>query len=435
MKKNITMSAKEIERVTVLDNLVAKRIKQKHAASQLGLSARQVQRIFTRYRKEGAIGLIHKNRGRKSNREIPQREKDRVIDLIKRYYHDFRPTFAHEKLVENHGVVFSDETLRKIMTEADIWKPKRRKLKKLHPYRERRACAGELIQLDGSPHAWFEDRWSECTLLAFIDDATSRIMDGEFVDYEGTFTFFSATEHYLLTHGKPLAYYVDKHSTFKVNRQATIEEQLKDVMPCSQFARVMDNLGIELIFAHSPQAKGRAERLFETLQDRLVKELRLEGIENKEDGTRYFREVYIPKHNAKFAVTAKDPANLHRPLLESNDLARIFTVQSKRKVSKDLIVQYKNTRFQLTPENGYRYTLRHQAIIVEEDRSGNLVFRYKDRAIPYKIIQAKVQKSKPVQVVSSKEFKERRVYIPRPDHPWKRVFLTIAEEKRPAEMT
>jgi len=434
MKGCISMSAKETGRIAVLDNLMTKRIKQKHAASQLGISTRQVQRLVKRYKEEGAAGLVHRNRGRVSNRVIDQKEKDRAIELIRKYYHDFGPTFAHEKLVETHGVTFGVDTLRNEMIKQEMWKPKRRRLNNLHPYRERRACIGELVQLDGSPHAWFEDRGEECTLLAFIDDATSRIMSGEFVDYEGTFTFFGATEHYLATHGKPLALYVDKHSTFKVNRQATVEEELRDSMAQSQFARAMDQLRIELIFAHSAEAKGRVERLFETLQDRLVKELRLEGISTKEEGTRYFREVYIPKHNAKFTVIAKDPTNLHRPLLESDDLPRIFNVQSKRKVSKDLIVQYKNTRFQLTPENGYRYALRHQAIIVEEDRSGNLVFRYKDRAIPYKIIQAKVQKSKPVQVVSSKEFKERRVYIPRPDHPWKRVFLTIPEEKQHTEM-
>jgi len=212
--------------------------------------------------------------------------------LISRKYPDFGPTLACEKLSALHGISYSDETIRKIMTEGNLWKAKNKRVKDIHPYRERRACLGELIQLDGSPHLWFEDRGPSCTLLAFIDDATSRIMDGMFVDYEGTFTLFEATEHYLSTHGKPLSFYVDKHSTFKINRQADVEEDLKDTQAQSQFSRAMNELSIEVIFANSPEAKGRVEKLFQTLQDRLVKEMRLKVIKSKEEGTRFFREAF-----------------------------------------------------------------------------------------------------------------------------------------------
>lgn len=422
MKGYITMSTKEVERITMMDNLLAKRIKQKHAARQLGISIRQVRRLVRKYKREGKAGLIHKGRGRISNRTIDQKEKDKAIILIKQYYPDFGPTFAHEKLVENYGVLFGVDTLRKEMIKANIWKAKRRKLGNLHPYRERRSCIGELIQLDGSAHPWFEDRAPGCTLVAFIDDATGRIMNGEFVNYEGTFNLFNATEHYLKTHGKPLAFYVDKHSTFKINRQANIEEDLKDKQAQSQFTRAMENLGIEVICANSPQAKGRVERLFETLQDRLVKELRLRGISTKEEATKYFREVYIPMHNSKFAVAPKEKANLHRSLLPGDNLKRIFTIQSSRIVSKDLIVQYKNTRYQLIPDNGYRYTLRKAVVRISEDRNGIITFNYKDRTIPYQIAIKTVKTNKPAQVASSKEFTERRVYIPQANHPWKHVF-------------
>lgn len=425
MDKNITMSAKETERISVMEDLKEKRIKQKQAAKMLGLSTRQVRRVFARYKVEGAAGLVHKGRGRTSNRAIAQEEKDRAIELVKKHYPDFGPTFAHEKLVENHGVKFGVSTVRREMIKQGLWKAKKRRLRETHPYRQRRACVGELEQLDGSPHAWFEDRAAECTLLAFIDDATSRIMDGEFVDYEGTFTFFGATESYLQTYGKPLAYYVDKHSTFKVNRQATIAEELRDSQAQSQFARAMEELRIELIFASSPQAKGRAERMFETLQDRLVKEMRLEGISSKKEGTRYFREVYIPKHNQKFAVPPRESADLHRPLLPEDDLARIFTVQSQRVVTKDLIVRYKNVRYQLKPPKGYRYTLRKAKIMVAEDKQGKVTFLYKNKQIPFTIAVQEPVKQNTKQVTSAKSFTERRVNIPAPDHPWRRGFKTM----------
>lgn len=293
--KQIVMSMKETERIAIMNNLLAKRIKQKHASSQLGISVRQVQRMVKRYKRDGVTGLVHQSRGRVGNKAMKQEKKDSIVQLIKQHYPDFGPTLAAEKLFERHRISVSEEKVRLLMIEEGLWKAKQRKHIVVHTYRERRSCVGELIQLDGSPHRWFEERAASCTLIAYIDDATSQIMDGEFVDYEGTFTLYGATEHYLLTYGKPLSFYVDKHSTFKINRQATVEEELKDLLPQSQFGRAMGELRIGLIFAHSPQAKGRVERLFETLQDRLIKELRLEGISTKTDATRYFRESIYSK--------------------------------------------------------------------------------------------------------------------------------------------
>lgn len=436
MKGFLTMSTKETERISVMDNLIERRIKQKHAARQLGISVRQVRRIMKRYKKDGAASLAHLGRGKVSNRTIPQQEKDRAITVIKERYHDFGPTFALEKLKEHHGIRFGVDTLRKEMINQGIWGAKKREIKDIHPYRERRACLGELVQLDGSPHDWFERRCPPCTLLAFIDDATNRIGDGCFVDYEGTWTLFEAAGHYLVIHGKPLTFYVDKHSTFKINRQASIEEDLKDQQAQSQFARAMDNLQIEVIFANSPQAKGRIENLFGTLQDRLIKEMRLAGIKTKEEGTRFFREVYLPKHNAKFAVLPREKANLHRPLLPTDDLQRIFTIQSHRLVSKDLIVHYKNTRYQLLPAAGYRYTLKHARITVEEKRNGRIVFCYKDKVIPSSVAVQETHRQKTPMVVSSKDFKENRIRIPSWDHPWRkqgRLAIELAKQRHEAE--
>lgn len=417
MKGVISMSTKETERITTMDKLVAKQIKQTHASKQLGVSIRQVQRLVKRYKREGISGLIHQSRGRVGNRAIAKEKKDQIVLFINRQYPDFGPTFASEKLRERDGIAVSRETVRQLMIGEHLWKAKERKHVIIHTYRDRRSCVGELVQLDGSPHRWFEERADPCTLIAYIDDATSRIMDGAFVDYEGTFTLFETTEHYLKTYGKPLRLYVDKHSTFKINRQATVEEELKDLMPQSQFGRAMGDLCIEVIFANSPQAKGRVERLFETLQDRLVKEMRLEGISTKEEGTRYFREVYIPKHNAKFAVLPKDPTNVHRALLTTDDVRRIFTIQTKRVVSKVLVVQYKNTRYQLDTTGAYQYLLKKAAVLVEENRDGVLVFRHKDKTIPYRVIQQAVRQPRLIQVASAKSFQERQVLIHAKD-PW-----------------
>lgn len=425
MEGIISMSAKEVERMRIMEDLKHKRIKQHHAAIQLGLSVRQVKRLRHQYRLHGAHGLVHKNRGRSSNRAMDQVEKDRISSIIREHYPDFGPTFAHEKLTEQHGITCSDEMVRKLMTAAGLWHAKKHKQQAMHPPRERRACVGELIQLDGSPHAWFEDRADRCVLLAFIDDATSQIMDGQFVDYEGTFPLFAVTEHYLKTYGKPVTVYTDRHSTYKINRQATVEEELRDAKPLSQFGRAMDQLGIELIFANSPQAKGRVERLFETLQDRLVKELRLAKITTKAAATVFFREVYIPKHNAKFASLPRQPQNLHRPLLPTDDLATIFTLQSKRIVTKDLQVQYKNSCYQLLPLPGYRTTIKGVAVVVVEDQTGTVTFRYKEQIVPYAVGKRVVQQ-KQQQVVSAKDLTKRRPYMPAVGHPWRRPFVPAA---------
>lgn len=408
---------KETERITIMDNLIAKRIKQKHASRQLGISIRQVQRMVARYKRDGIAGLTHKSRGRVGNRAMKQEKTDRIVALIKQQYPDFGPTLAAENLFERDGIIVSEEKVRLMMIGEGLWKARTRKHITIHTYRERRSCVGELIQLDGSPHPWFEDRAPKCTLIAYIDDATSRIMDGAFMDYEGTFTLFETTEHYLKTYGKPIVLYVDKHSTFTINRQATIEEELKDQKPLTQFSRAMDQLRIELILANSPQAKGRVERLFETLQDRLVKAMRLEGISTKEEGTKYFREVYLPRHNAKFAVLPKDPKNLHRVMDFSDDLAKIFTVQTKRIISKALVVQYKNTRYQLDTKGAYQYLMRKQNILVEENKNGALVFRYKENPIPVTAIGQIIRRPKVMQVASAKTFQEGQIKALSKD-PW-----------------
>jgi len=418
--KNIIMSSKETERIPVMEKLVKKQLKQKEAGKMLGITVRHVRRVLVRYKKDGLRGLVHKSRGKESNRAIDAKEKERAIELITEKYGDFGPAFALEKL-RDHGIQFGVDTLRKEMITEGLWKPKKKRSVN-HPYRPRRTNVGEMVQLDGSPHKWFEDRDDPCTLIAFIDDATSRIMDGIFVDEESTFDLFFATEHYLKTYGKPVSLYVDKHSIYKVNRQATVEEELKDSQEQSQYTRAMDELGIEMIFANSPQAKGRAERLFQTLQDRLVKEMRLLEISNKDEGTKYFREVYLPKHNSKFAVEPQEKIDVHRQLSPSDNLPLILTKQSTRRVSKDLVVRYKNLHCQLQPKNG-SLTLRKSKVLVAEHRDGKITVRYKGQQVPYRIVSTDERKIP--QVVTSKSFTERQTrlsrqeHIPAPNHPWR----------------
>ncbi len=416
------MSKKEAGRITVMEDLIAKRIKQLHAATILGISVRQVQRILSNYRKLGTKGLIHKSRGKGSNRALKVEEKEKIKIIIKQKYVDFGPSFACEKLAENHHLIYSDETVRKVMIEAGLWVVKKRKGQKTHPYRDRRSCFGELVQLDGSQYRWFEDRAAPCTLLAFIDDATSQILDGAFVAYEGTFPLFETTEHYLSTFGKPLDIYVDRHSTYKINRQAIIEEELRDSQEKSQFGRAMDELGIGLIFALSPQAKGRIERLFETLQDRLVKELRLANISDKGKATDFFREVYVPKHNAKFAVQAGSHTNLHREIGEADNLGRIFTIKSERVVSKDLVVCYKNRYLVLKVAGALKYTLPKSKVTIEENKSGGIAIYYKRELLSYDELSQRILKPQVINIITTKELGERRTVLPADNHPCRRSY-------------
>lgn len=417
----IRMSKKELDRIPTLDKIIEEKLTQKQAATALCLSTRQIRRLVKRYEEDGATGIAHAARGREGNRAIPQAEKDRAIVIVTENYPDFGPTFALEKLQEHHGVTFGVDTLRTEMTAAGLWKPRPRRGTTTHPPRQRRACYGELIQVDGSSYAWFEERGPTCNLLVFIDDATSKLMDGMFVKEEGTYEYFAAMEHYLKVHGKPVALYVDRHSTFKVNRQATIEEELRDQQAQSQFERAMEEVGIEVIYAYSPQAKGRVERANGTLQDRLVKEMRLEGISSMEEGTKYFREVYIPEHNKKFAVTAKQKGDLHRPLHEKDNLEKTFTKQSNRIVSNDLQVRYQNRQYQITAQSTQGYRLRKARVLVTEDAAGEVRMYYKEREL--RITQVGQEPRREKRVQTRKEIQRRWEWKPADDHPWKQMSL------------
>ena len=329
MSELLTMSTRELARLDVMQRLRDRRLTQREAAATLGLSTRQVKRLWKAFQREGARALISRRRGRPSNHRLDAALVARAERLIRTHYHDFGPTLAHEKLSERDGLRLSVESVRQLMISAGLWQARRARRPTLHRMRERRACLGELIQIDGSPHDWFEGRSVRCVLLVFIDDATGRLMQLLFTQAETTFNYFAAVRAYLTRHGKPAAFYRDKFGVFRVNQPC----HLPASTGLTQFGRAMQELDIKLICANTPQAKGRVERANQTLQDRLVKELRLRSISDMEAANAYVPE-FISEFNRRFSVEPASTHDAHRPLQPAEDLDRILSLVEARTLSK-----------------------------------------------------------------------------------------------------
>jgi transposase len=337
MDRLLEMSAKEVNRLEVMQRLSRKQMSQKEAGRHLDLSVRQIKRLLQAYREKGAAGLVSKHRGRKGNNRLPEEVRKHALNLLKTKYRGFGPTLAHEKLVEREKLQFSDESVRKLMIEEGLWKSRKAKKVAVHQLRERRACFGELIQIDGSPHDWFEGRAEPCVLLVFIDDATGKLVQLLFVESESFFSYCQAAESYFKQYGKPVAFYSDKNSIFRVNVPSVdIRSDL------TQFGRAMQELDIQVICANSPQAKGRVERVIQTLQDRLPKEMRLRGISNRTEGNAYL-PAFLQDFNARFGEAPRSDVDLHRPLTSQYDLESILTWQETRTLSKNLTLQFQKT--------------------------------------------------------------------------------------------
>ncbi len=422
--ENLNMSMKEINRVSILDQLKRKAMKQKRAAYILGLSVRQVRRLLKAYRRDGAKGLVHKLRGIPSNNKADPVVLDAAIATVRERYHDFSVTLAHEKLTDHHGFPYSRETLRAAMMVVDLWTPKKEPNPVIHELRERRASEGELVQVDGSPHHWFENRGPACTLLVYIDDATGKLLHLEFAESETTNAYFGATKRYFQRHGRPLTFYVDRHGVFRVNTTKALTARVEDSNGKTQFGRAMDELGIELIFANSPQAKGRVEKVNQTLQDRLVKELRLRGISTTEEGNR-FLPTFIEAFNRKFAVVPKSPVNLHRPITPEDHLEDILLQKHTRKLSKQLTLSYGNQIYQIVTDRP-TYAMRHATVVVREDADGGVTISYRKTKLEYRIIErnpkSEIVDSKHINPVVDR-VKERIGVKPTPTHPWKQPYL------------
>jgi len=429
------MSKQEQSRSEVIRLYIEGHIKQSVAAKRIDVSTRQVRRIAKEYRQHGAKALIHGNRGKVSNRKIRDEIKLRSLALVRSHYHDFGPTFAAEKLLEKHEINVSSETLRQWMISDGIWKPKNKKVQRNHPTRERRPRMGELIQIDGTPHDWFEGKAAKCTLMVFIDDATSKLLDLQFYPTEGTQAYMEGLRRYIKAYGRPVALYSDRHSSLTVN---TVDAQSGEQL--TQFGRALKTLDIEHIKANSPQAKGRVERANLTLQDRLLKEMRLEGISNIEEGNA-FLATYMEKHNQKFAVLPAFEEEANRPVLHSEEeLNLIFSKHHKRKLSKNLALQYNNTIYQVNIK-GIGYAMRGSTITICEAFDGSVSLLYKGKSLQYTTFKRGDKIPEPVseksinQTVNQAIIKQtKRVnYKPKPDHPWrksttqKRIILSGAK--------
>ena len=301
----------------------------------MGLTARQARRLLVAYKLDGAAALVSKKRGRPGNRRKPPDVKERALALVRELYCDFGPTLAAEKLGELHDLVVSRETLRHWMRVSGLWATRKDRAPVPHQPRFRREAFGELVQIDGCEHHWFEDRGPYCSLLVYVDDATGKLMELLFVHTESAFGYFAATASYLRRHGKPVTFYSDKHSIFRVTREGSLGTH----RGITQFGRALAELNIDIICANSPQAKGRVERMNQTLQDRLVKELRLRGIGTMDAGNAFVPE-FMADFNQRFARQPRSSHDAHRPLLATDDLDRIFCTRTARSMTANLVPQW-----------------------------------------------------------------------------------------------
>lgn len=406
MEEKIIMSHKEIQRAEIITKVIHNRLLQTEASNILKLSYRQTNRLVNKVRRKGIKALAHGNRGKASKRKIPIDIQNRIINIYKEKYPDFGPTFACEKLIENHQIKISNEKLRQMLIENHIWTTRKNKNKECHVWRERRHHFGELTQIDGSPHRWLEDRLDqEFCLIGFIDDATGDFF-GKFYEYEGIFPVFDCLAEYIVVYGIPRAAYLDRHSTYRTTRQPTIDEQLRDKQPLTQYERAMKELEVEVIHAYSPQAKGRVERVFETLQDRLIKEMRLAGIATIPDANKFLK-TYLPKHNKKFAIPPKNNQSLFRPLPKHIDLKWLLAIKDERVVGNDYTIRWCNRVFLISNPT---QTLRKKKIIIRQALNGNLQFSTKNKILSVKeiteqaLINARSAQKEMIKILQQKSF-------------------------------
>lgn len=404
MGKLVIMSEKELYRLEVIKKVSEKHLSQVQAANQLHITTRQVRRLLRSYTSLGPEGLSSRHRNKPSNNKLSNLLIESAIKLIADNYHDFGPTLAAEKLAELHHIYLSKETIRKFMIQAGLWVPRAQRLKRAYQPRYRRDCYGELIQIDGSEHDWFEDRAPKCTLLVYVDDATSQLMELQFVNAESTFNYFESTKRYLQKHGKPIAFYSDKFSVFRVNAK-----EAKGGDKITQFGRALGELNIDIICANTCQAKGRVERANKTLQDRLIKEMRLRGISTIKEANQFLPE-FMESYNHKFGKAPLNSRNLHRKLEAYEDLDEIFCWKEDRTVSQSLTLQYNKVLYLLenTPEN---LKLVRKRVTVY-DYSGNTIkIKYKGKEIPYSILHDRLQRVNPGTIVENKRLSSVLAFI------------------------
>jgi transposase len=374
MGKDVMMSTKEAQRFALIQQVLSKSTTQRAAASALGLSERQIKRLCRKLREHGALGLISQRRGQASNRRIPQLQRDHFVGLVRQHYGDFGPELAREYLAQEYGFAYSTETLRNWMIQDGLWQAKPRKVTRIHSPRERRPRRGELVQIDGSHHDWFEGRAPKCCLIAFIDDATSEVLGARFSLTETTQAYFEVLRRHVQAHGVPLALYSDRHSIFT-------KHDLEDPVP-TQFERALLQLGIEPIQAYSPQAKGRVERLFQTLQERLIKAMRVQAVNSMQEANAWL-DSYLQTHNQRFAVQPREPQDAHLPYIGTDEaLGRICAVHHQRQLSTQLSCQFEGSVVQIHPGQADAPRGRAKVDIVEFG-DGRLELLYRGQVLEH----------------------------------------------------
>lgn len=425
--KTITMTEQEVFRFETINGLIQNKISVSCAAKTLDLSIRQVKRIRMGVRNFGTEGVIHKGRGKISNRKINAKIQIKIEKLLKEKYSDFGPKFAGEKLLENHNIAISKETVRTIMINLKLRKAKARKSNgEYHAWRPRKDYFGEMQQFDGSYHLWFEDRSGEHCLLASIDDATGQITKAVFAKNEGVIEVSKFWKEYSEEHGKPADVYLDKFSTYKVNHKNAVDNH--EFM--TQFERMMQRMGIGLIVAHSPEAKGRIERLFKTLQDRLVKEMRLLSISNPEEANKYLKDIFIPKFNKQFGVVPAKEGNVHRALSvsEKENILALFSIRKTRVVSNDFCIHYENKWIQLVKDQTTTIC-RRDTIVIENRIDGTLHLKLREKYLNFEILEGRPQKlrEKITALVPAPIIRESMQRKPKENHPWRKSFFEKSE--------
>ncbi len=407
-KDIIEMSLREVKRLKVIQETLDKHITQKDAASMIRLCERQVRRLVKVVREEGDSGVVHKARGKTSTRKTPEKFRDKTLSIYKHKYNGFGPTLASEKLSELDGILVSKETLRKWLIEVGLWKRKRKGTSH-RQWRPRKECFGEMVQMDGSEHDWLEGRGPELVLMGYIDDATNNVF-GRFYDYEGTMPAMESFKFYVRKYGLPISVYLDRHTTYKSNGKLTPEEELKGMTePKSQFERALEELGVEVIHAYSPQAKGRVERLFGVLQDRLVKEMRLRGIKTANEANDFLKE-YLPVYNRKFRMCPGNSTNAHVQLPKHFNLDNYLCIKTERTVRNDNTIAHKGRLYQIEEDAAKK-------VIVQERLDGSMRVTCKRVSLRYREILERPKKET-IKTVDRRKF--RRPSTPAKNHPWKR---------------
>lgn len=424
MRKDIiAMSRKELRRLPVIHKVVEKRLTQVKASEMLDISDRQVRRIIHRIKTGGDTAIVHGNRGKESPFKFSGSYIDKIMGIVEKRYYDFGPTFAAEKLLECEKIKISREKLRQMMIAHDTAYPRKKKKGAIHQWRERKHCRGEMTQMDGSDHDWLEGRGPRLVFMGYIDDASGEIF-GRFYEYEGTVSAMDSFRKYIGVYGIPFSFYVDRHSAYKTTRQPNLDEDLQGEFAKTQFARSLKEMDVKIIFARSPQAKGRVERLFKTLQDRLVKELRLANISTLAQANSFLK-TYLPKYNARFEVKPFKKTNLHRPVPKHLNLDEIFCIKEYRSIGNDYSFQWKNRHFIISTPS---ITMKKQRVCVMESLEGLISANLNGKSLDIlEVTHKDIIAIERVQKATRRFLKSKRVcYRPPMNHPWRRDRMGFA---------